>query len=75
MRYCDGMYLSLKEAASSRMLMGALREDIMQGEKSRRRFYAQGCGGQPFIRIQKNIARRVTYVKERAGHHEGRKFL
>ncbi len=32
--------------------MGVLREDIMQEEKLRRRFYAKGCGGQPSIRAQ-----------------------
>jgi len=64
MKYCEGMYLSLNEVASLWMLMGALREDIMQEKKQRRRFYAQGYGGQPFIKIQKHIARHVMYVKE-----------
>jgi len=75
MRYCDDMYPRLKEAASLQKLMGALREDIMQGEQPYRRFYAEGCGCQPFIRIQKHIARRVMYVKEWVGHHGGMKCL
>jgi len=75
MRYCDDMYLSSREAASSRTLMGAPWEDIMQGEKSRRGFYVQGYGGQPFIMIQKHIERHVMYVKERVGHHGGMKPL
>jgi len=64
MKYCEGMYLSLDEVASSQTLMGVLWEDIMQEEKPRRRFYALGCGGQPFIKIQKHIARHVMYVSE-----------
>jgi len=63
MKYYEGMYLSLNEVASSRMLMGAPQEDIMYGEQLCRKFYVQGCGGELFIRIQKHIARHLMYVK------------
>jgi len=69
------MYLSSKEAASAWMLIGAPWEEIMQGEKPCRRFYVQGCGGQPFIKIQKHISRCVMYVKEWESHHGGMKFV
>lgn len=32
MRYCEGMYPNLNEFISSQTRMGALQEDIMQGE-------------------------------------------
>ena len=75
MKYCEGMSLSLNEAVSSRILMGAPWEDIMQEEQLRKIFYTQGYGGQPFIRIQKHISRHVMYVKEQAGHRGGMKSL
>ena len=75
MRYCDAMYLSLKEAVSSQMIMGVPSEDIMQEEKLRRRFCVQGCGGQPFIRTQKCIAKCVICVKGLVGHRGGMRCL
>jgi len=69
------MYLSSREATLSWILMGAPWEDIMQGEQPHKIFYTQDCGDQPFIRIQKHIARHVMYVKERASHRRGMKFL
>lgn len=69
------MYLNLNEATFSHRLMEELQEDIMQGEKQRRRFYMFGCGGQPYIRILKHIVGYVTHFKELAGHHGGMNFL
>eukprot|EP00253_Pinus_taeda_P024565 PITA_24565 len=33
---------------------GSLQEDTMQDEKPHKRFFPQGCGGQPFTKIQKH---------------------
>lgn len=69
------MYLNLNEATFSRRLMEELQEDIMQEKKLRRRFCVLGCGGQPSIRMRKNIVGNVTHVKGLAGHHRGMNFL
>ena len=68
-------YILEFKRSSILVVMEALWEDIMQEEQPRRRFYAQGCGGQPFVRIQKHITRCVMYVKEQASHREGMKCL
>ena len=34
-------------------------------------FFAQGCGGQPFTRIQKHTVRPMIYVKGLENHHGG----
>ena len=73
--FFKAMYLNLNKEVSSRMLMGALQEDIVQEEQPRIRFYMQGCGGQPFIGIQKHIAKHVMYVGEQVGHREGMRCL
>jgi len=63
MKYYDNMYQSLKGEVSSWKLMGALLEGIMKEGKLHKRFYVQGCGGQPSIKIQKITVRHVMCVK------------
>jgi len=45
------------------------------GRAMHRRSYMHGCGGQPSIRTQKHISRRMMYVRGLAGHHRGMRCL
>eukprot|EP00253_Pinus_taeda_P030889 PITA_30889 len=53
-RYYEGMYLNSNKVRSSWKHMGVLQEGTMQGEQLCKRFFVQGYGGQPFIKIQKH---------------------
>lgn len=68
MKYCDDMYRGLKEAVSFGTLMGVSREGITQEARLRGRFYMQGRGGQPSIRIQKPNVGHAICVKGLVGH-------
>lgn len=72
---CEGMPLNLNEVRSSWKHMWALQEDNIQDEKSHKRLFAYGCGGQPFTKIQKHTVRPTIYVKGLENHRGGTSCL
>lgn len=71
MRYCKDTYLTLNEVRSLWKHMGVLEEETIKDERLHQRFFAQGYGGLPCIRIRKGTVRPTIYVKGLENYHEG----